>query len=227
MRKLYLIAYDQKLDRDALTKFLDGRNDCGPWLYSLPNAVFVFSKMTAFSLYDAINNRFPSHGRFFVTEVPLRNAQGWLPGNHWNLINSESIVHDYKLEFEGYWREGREDGLPKCAGVYCVYAATYNKVENTVSLHQLLYIGKSEDVHERHRDHEAKPRWKRKLSDGQILCYSMARLAKQSLSICEAAMIKKHQPPCNELLTDQFPHGATHIVTIGRNALLSRDFVVR
>ena len=51
-----------------------------------------------------------------------------------------------ELNFEGCWIS--KDVLPDYKGIYCVYRATPNKNPDgstTVTLHELIYIGKAED----------------------------------------------------------------------------------
>lgn len=226
MRKLYLIAFDDGMVRNDLISFLETISGSDKWMYSMPHSLFLFSDRDANGLYTMIANRFSGHGRFFVTEVPRRNAQGWIPESHWKIMDDNNTVHSYTLQFDGYWREGRESALPSQSGIYCVYASVYNKDADTVSLRRLLYIGRAVNIHDRHIEHEAKSFWRKQLNSGESLCYSIAPLKKNSLEICEAAMIFKHQPICNDKCKESFPHGATHVETKGCNALLLPSFTV-
>lgn len=226
MRKLYIIAYDESLKRDALTQFLEGVPDTGPWFYSIPNSVFVFSALSAVELYGQVHRRFVGHGRYFVSEAPYRNIEGWIPNNHWDLIKQNTTVHRYTLDFRGYWLDENRRGLPAESGIYCVYAATYDQSSDMVSLQNLLYIGKSVDVRARHANHEGRPSWERMLKAGQVLCYSFAPLPSRSLEVCESALIYRCKPVCNDLGKESFPHEATHVATRGRNALLATEFTV-
>ena len=226
MKKLYLLVFGQNIEREELTSFLSSVHDCGPWFYSIPNSVFVYSLLNAEELYACVAKHFHEHGNMFVTEVPYHNSQGWIPDRHWEIIKRNVVVHDYDLEFRGYWLENNEKSLPEESGIYCVYASTYNREIKTVSLNKLLYIGQSVNVCERHREHEGKIFWKSKLKEGEGLCYSFAPLPKRSLAICEMALIYKHKPICNTMGKESFPYEATHIVTRGRNACLIKDFTV-
>ena len=135
-------------------------------------------------------------------------------------------VHEYSLNFRGYKIEGNEDTFEHDSGIYCVYACTYNPIENTVRIRQLLYIGQAEDFYVRHRDHNKMPDWKARLLPGEKLCYSRAYLDVKSLDICEAAMIFEHKPVCNDTADVDFHHGTTHVITSGKNIFLHADFTV-
>ena len=63
------------------------------------------------------------------------------------------------LTFDGYWLEANKNELPSKPGIYCVYACTYNKDVNTVSIRKLIYVGESENVHDRIDGHERLEDW--------------------------------------------------------------------
>ena len=226
MNKLYLIASGEAIPRNELTAFLESIPECSNWFYSIPNVTFAFAALKADELFEKIRGRFPGDIRVFVTEVPMDNCQGWIPKKHWDLIHANDIVHDYDLKFEGYWAAERENFLPTYSGIYCVYSCRYNSVADTVALKKLLYIGRAENINERHKAHEKLDEWKSCLSDGETLCYCCAPLRAQSLVICEAAMIFHHQPICNDTGKDAFWHDKTHVKTSGCNRFLTPEFVV-
>ena len=133
----------------------------------------------------------------------------------------------YELKFGGYWREVNEDGIPAKSGIYGVYAATYNSTEKTVSLRKLLYIGESENVRKRIKEHEKRPRWRRELRPGEILCFNMAPISPAAdRERAEAAMIFEHKPLCNVEYVNSFPFDTTTITTSGCNALMKARFTV-
>jgi hypothetical protein len=96
---------------------------------------------------------------------------------------STDIATTITLELEGYWREPNLAGLPQNAGLYCVYACTFNKdarPKPTVSISRLLYIGEGEDVRARVSGHELWPTWKKQLVPGQVICISAARVSPET-----------------------------------------------
>lgn len=130
------------------------------------------------------------------------------------------------LTFEGYWREVNKGSVPNKSGVYCVYASTYNASAGTVSLRKLLYVGESANVGDRISAHERLPDWKKRLKDGETLCYSFAPVESSDRHRAEAAVINKHKPPCNKEYKDSFPFPDTTINTSGMNAHLIASFTV-
>ena len=134
----------------------------------------------------------------------------------------------YALEFDGYWLEAGLGNLPAKSGIYGVYACTYDKVQNTVSLRELIYIGEAANVRDRVGGHDKWPRWRGQLKSGEVLCFNAAVIAGENdLQLAEAAMIFKHKPRCNTTYVDAFPFDATAVSTSGSNALMQSSFTVQ
>lgn len=63
-------------------------------------------------------------------------------------------MKEYKLNFEGYWRNINKGGLPSYSGIYFVYRCIYNAQSNSVELVDIIYIGQADNIHDRHNNHE-------------------------------------------------------------------------
>ena len=139
------------------------------------------------------------------------------------------MAKTYELEFKGYKVEENWSSLPKESGIYCVYAATRSKRTQNLMKPRLLYIGEAEDLRKRvpQEPKDRRDKWKRKLTDDEVLCVSYAMIEpKSDRERAEAAMINWHQPPCNREYKDRFPFPQTTIVTTGKNVELDEEFVV-
>lgn len=130
------------------------------------------------------------------------------------------------LTFDGYWREQKQGSVPPSSGVYCVYTATYNQMQNTVTLHNLVYIGEAGNVQQRLANHERRNDWARHLGWGQELCFSFAPVQTADRVQCEAALINQHKPPANTEYVDVFPYDPTTITISGRAEMLQSGFTV-
>lgn len=225
MKKLYLVALGPSLNREVSINRLVSLGHCGPWFYSIPNTFCIYSQFTARMIFDALHNPADPAENLIVTEMPTDNSLGWLPQQHCNVIRENSIVHDYNLQFSGYWIDEKRAFLPPAAGVYCVYSCVPMK-NNTLNITRLLYIGKAVNICERHQNHEKHDSWQAYAGAAQKLCYSYALLQQSSLSVCEAALIYRHQPPCNEANKDSFLHSTTRIRTFGANLFLDNEFLL-
>ncbi len=225
MKKLYLIALGATINRDAAVKRLEQVSGNGPWFYSIPNTICIYSENRATDIFNLLHDPTDAKENLFVTEVPAANSMGWIPQAHCNLIAQNSIVHDYTLNFIGYWVDGRQMQMPERAGIYCVYTCNVRS-DQQLEISRLLYIGKAENIKARNVNHERHDDWKRYCGPGETLCFSCAELQSKSLDVCESALIFKHKPVCNDQLKDGFYRSPTHIVTTGANLYLSPDFIV-
>ena len=123
------------------------------------------------------------------------------------------------LEFRGYWPVPSA-GVAPFSGIYCVYAFTWP------NRFRLLYIGEANDVETRVARHERQRNWGLE-ARGKPLYFSAAPVAPPHRKQAEAAMIRRHQPPCNTQYRNDFPFSATHIVTFGQNVGLFPSFEVQ
>ena len=134
----------------------------------------------------------------------------------------------YALEFDGYWREPNWSGLPAESGIYCVYACAYDSGKGTVSIKRLLYVGESGNVRKRvpEEPRNRRDKWAGELNRGEVLCVSCAKITAAVRERVEAAIIYRHEPPCNTEYVDFFPFDATTVSTDGKKAKLSQSFAV-
>lgn len=134
----------------------------------------------------------------------------------------------FNFELKGFKLDANKSNLPKYTGIYFVYRCTYNREKNTVELHELLYIGETNDkqgIKGRINGHEKREEWLEYLEEDETLCYSYVSVESQRMRV-EAAYIFKHQPPVNEDLKEHFSYPATHIVSTGKVGLIKKDFTV-
>lgn len=132
----------------------------------------------------------------------------------------------FEIEFDGYWREPNISGIPSESGIYCVYECTHNKEEKTVTNHKLIYIGESVDVNNRIANHEKWSDWKKKVSNGNEVCISVAKIGSTYRNRIEAALIFEHKPPVNTDCINEFNYDETTIVIKGKIGLLNNNFTV-
>lgn len=129
------------------------------------------------------------------------------------------------LAYEGYWRERNFNGVPAYSGVYTFMECKLNS-DDTVTLINILYIGKADNVKERVQKHDKLDVMKRSLSYGNELCINCAPVSGTDQDRAEAALIYKHKPPFNDQLKDWFNYDTTIISNSGRYSLLERLFTV-
>lgn len=133
----------------------------------------------------------------------------------------------YDLNFSGYWLAQNIAWLPAQSGIYGVYAATYNSINNNVNLNRLIYIGEAENVNARIQGHEKWEQWRRQIRLNEVLCFNSALISPAAdRKRSEAAMIYQHKPACNDEYVHNFPFEQTSITTRGSNALMHGYFTV-
>lgn len=223
MKKLYLVVFSAAISRDAVIHAIESTSGMGVWFYSMANSIFVYSKLSAQLVYDEIRKGIPGNERIFVTEVNQDNSQGWLPRKHWDMINWGGADKKYELDFQGYYR--KPEFLLAKPGIYCVYRGVYNQNNDTVSLKELLYIGRAQNVKERHENHINIAEWRQKLQPGEELQYTMAILAVTELERCEAALIYKNKPRCNHTGVESYAYLPTLVDIKGRAAFLEGGLI--
>lgn len=127
-----------------------------------------------------------------------------------------NITHE-----SGYYRNPKH--LPSVAGIYLVYKCNYNSSNDTVDIQDILYIGESENIHERHNGTEDQPRQHEHYCDfaaqaggAEHICYGVVRLPNESADErkwLQDALILMQQPPINTEAKNSYNHLAAEIET--------------
>lgn len=113
-------------------------------------------------------------------------------------------MKEYKLIFQGYWRDVNKDNIPTKSGIYMVYRCDYDKSSDTVGLKEIVYIGKAENLNERLANHKLLDNYKGRLTKGEELCYAIAFLNNDDLLDAERALIYAQKPPLNTNGVDEY-----------------------
>ena len=119
-------------------------------------------------------------------------------------------MKDYILNFEGYWRDCNKSGLPTYPGIYLVYRCRYNPQNDTVSLIDIIYIGKADNIRDRHKCHEKEMMFKSQLLQDEEICISCAKIT-EDIDFVENALIFVQKPLLNEQGKDRFANGQIHV----------------
>lgn len=129
-------------------------------------------------------------------------------------------MKNIKLSFKGYWREEKREFIPHLTGVYLVYSCRYNDSDDTVSLSDLIYIGKAEDVNSRIGNHCDANDFIPAVSKEETLCFSVAEVAHDLLDLVENALIFAQKPRLNKNLLNSYSYESAGFAIDGRCALL-------
>lgn len=123
-------------------------------------------------------------------------------------------MKDYILNFDGYWRECNKNGLPTYSGIYLVYRSRYNPQNDTVSLVEIIYIGKTDNIHDRLIKHEKYDLFVSQLREHEELCYSCAEVV-EDIELVENALIFVQKPALNDQGKDSYNYSRAHFVLDG------------
>lgn len=123
-------------------------------------------------------------------------------------------MKDYILNFDGYWRECNKNGLPTYPGIYLVYRSRYNPQNDTVSLVEIIYIGKTDNIHDRHKKHEKYDLFVSQLREHEELCYSCAEVV-EDIELVENALIFVQKPVLNDQGKDSYNYSRAHFILNG------------
>lgn len=135
-------------------------------------------------------------------------------------------MHTIKLDFEGYWRDAHKKGIPAYSGIYLVYRCTYSSGKDKVSLKELIYIGESENVHDRIQNHDRYEDFIDQLEPGEMLCFACANVDHPDRERAESALIYKYKPILNDMSTEGFNYPPTEIICSGKHAFINDEIVV-
>jgi len=126
----------------------------------------------------------------------------------------------YNLIFRGYIREENIYSLPSTSGVYVVYRCYFDKALHAVSLNELLYIGKADDLNTRINKHEDWDEWGRKLHPGEQLCFCYTIVTGLENERVEAALINSNQTRLNKEYKNAFPFDKTIVNCAGGYSII-------
>ena len=115
-----------------------------------------------------------------------------------------------QLKAEGNWKNRTK--LPDYGGIYFVYAATMDE-KNQVCDKRLLYIGETDNIHERHNGTKEKPAkhehyddFINELGDSEVLKYVTAEVkgTEKERKEIQNALIFRNNPPVNTASTKSY-----------------------
>ncbi len=225
MKTLFLITLDAKINREDIVKYLGKLKGFGTWFYSMPGSFFIYSSLNVKEIGEEISKYCGKEDRrYFITKLTGASYWGWMPKEHWGIVNNNGAEKRYDLQFFGYY--GSVSDLPEKSGIYCVYSGVLNHDNNKVLLKKLLYIGKAQNIRMRHTNHERRNEWRSMLSAGESLWYTYTEVVLEEMDRCEAALISINKPICNEQGLNSFGYYDTYISVSGAVALLKNDQVV-
>ena len=124
----------------------------------------------------------------------------------------------------GYIREKYKIGLPAIAGIYVVYKCDYNPQSDTIDIKEILYIGETQNIHERHNGtkeeptvHEHLEDFRREAKGDEHICYGVIPFKGSAYERewLEASLIHFQQPDINTDHKDHYGYPAAEVKIYG------------
>ena len=224
MKSLFLVTHSVKIDREQVINYLSSQKGFGTWFYSMPSSFFIYSALSAENIGTLIQHRFGEQERVFVIKVTGASYYGWMPKDHWVIIENQGAERRFDLVFNGFTREFLS--LPAKAGIFCVYRGKYNPSTDKVILYEVLYIGKGIDIRQESGVEKRICVWQQFLNVGEELWFSYAEVVQADMARCSAALIFLNKPRCNnEGEKNSFGYYDTLVTATGATVLLKTGFV--
>ena len=132
----------------------------------------------------------------------------------------------FNQEFKGYRLESDIKSLSTNSGVYGVYRCIHDKDKDNVSLKELIYIGKADDLNDRINNHNKWDDWRTYLKKGEIICFCYTFVDKVYNERVEATLINSNQPPENIEYKDSFPFDKTIVNCSGKHQYIKKNNTV-
>ncbi len=134
----------------------------------------------------------------------------------------------FKLTFDGYWKDKGITKVPDKSGIYCIYAGSLDVLnqKSKLTIRKLLYIGDTDNASLTVNEHEKTGEFRKYLGDRQALCYSFAPLDKEFRERVKTALIFTNNPVGNLNLVKSFEFDKTKIICDGQVSLMKKEIVV-
>lgn len=111
-------------------------------------------------------------------------------------------MNTYNVLFKGYRREENIDNMPEYGGIYMAYRCVYNIEKSTVSLKEIIYIGKTDNLKKSLLKHKEEKDLKTFLLHNEQICYSYANVPQEQADVVENALVYLQQPRGNNTVED-------------------------
>lgn len=124
-------------------------------------------------------------------------------------------INTYTLNFRGYWVKPNIKTIPATPGVFTVYECEYDS--EGVVLKELIFIGKSENLHDSIENLD-----EHTFSKDSKLCYTIAETALSNIDVVENALVFAQKPRLNTEGKENFKYRTPVVFTLeGRCKLMS------
>lgn len=87
-KMIYIISYDLKNPGQDYTSLYEAIKSCGDWQHPLESMWFLSTNSSADNIYNIIKPCLDNNDLLFISELNVKNRQGWMAKSCWDWINS-------------------------------------------------------------------------------------------------------------------------------------------
>lgn len=139
-------------------------------------------------------------------------------------------MKSFSIYVNGYFLDESRKKFPSVSGIYFVYRGVYDKENNRAILNELIYIGETDNLFQRHNDHDCRQDFLNTLGEGEVLfyCYAETSCSEGERKQIESALIFAILPSLNKKGTTSFDFPTTEVKIGGdRHAFVPSSIVMK
>lgn len=136
----------------------------------------------------------------------------------------------FTINVQGYYLDESRKDFPLSSGIYFVYRGIHDIERNRAILNELIYIGETDNLRQRHNEHDRREDFLNTLGEGEVLfyCYAKTSCTEEDRKQIESALIYAILPSLNEKSTTTFNYPTTEIIVEGnRHAFVPSSITMK
>ena len=83
-------------------------------------------------------------------------------------------MKSFIINIQGYYLDESRKFFPLTSGIYFVYRGIHDKERKRAILNELIYIGETDNLYQRHNEHDRRQDFLNSLREGEVLFYCYA-----------------------------------------------------
>ena len=84
-------------------------------------------------------------------------------------------MKNFTIHVQGYYLDESRKNFPSASGIYFVYRGIHDKERKRAILNELIYIGETDNLFQRHNEHDRRQDFLNTLGEGEVLFYCYAK----------------------------------------------------
>ncbi len=139
-------------------------------------------------------------------------------------------MKNFTINVQGYYLDESRKNFPLSSGIYFVYRGIHDKERKRAILNELIYIGETDNLFQRHNEHDRRQDFLNTLGEGEVLfyCYAKTNCTEKERKQIESALIYTILPSLNKKSTTSFDYPTTEVKVEGdRHAFVPSSIIMK